>query len=152
MAAVQTASAVGTSLEELYQAVEMLCVHKHAAMLLGKLRSACDGHIRQLVADVSNHVAKDESAFLPLMRTCWDAHCQQMLLIRSIFLYLDRTFVVAREDTQERSLYDMGLLQFRAHLTAHPQVPSSPLLLFAAAHCSCSDAGGCLTDDAAFTI
>lgn len=28
------------------------------------------------------------------MDDCWLAHCQQMLMIRSIFLFLDRTYVL----------------------------------------------------------
>lgn len=28
------------------------------------------------------------------MDDCWLSHCQQMIMIRSIFLYLDRTYVL----------------------------------------------------------
>jgi hypothetical protein len=38
---------------------------------------------------------------------CWESHCQQISTIRSIFLYLDRTFVI--QSAAVRSLWDMGL-------------------------------------------
>lgn len=123
--AVQHASAVGSSLEELYQAVENLCVHKRSAMLLGKLRSACDHHIAAMLSELSTHVSKDPEPFLAQVSACWSRHCKQMLLIRSIFLYLDRSFVVAQEEAKEKSIYDMGLVQFRRHFEAQPQVQTS---------------------------
>ena len=120
--AVQRARAVGSSLEELYQAVETLCVHKHAAQLLSKLRAVCDVHVAAMLQELGQHVAKDGEAFLMHMSSVWQAHCSQMLLIRSIFLYLDRSFVVAQEEAAERSIFDMGLLQFRRHFEQQPQV------------------------------
>ena len=117
----QRATAVDTSLEELYQAVESLCVHQHSAKLYARLCAACDRHIAALVADLSGHLAKGPQAFLAAMRACWRTHCEQMVLIRSIFLYLDRSFVVAQQAAAARSIYDMGLLQFRQHLEAQPK-------------------------------
>lgn len=32
--------------------------------------------------------------YLKKMDECWQSHCQQMIMIRSIFLYLDRTYVL----------------------------------------------------------
>ena len=34
------------------------------------------------------------SEFLTLVHNVWHNHCQTMILIRQIFLYLDRTFVL----------------------------------------------------------
>jgi hypothetical protein len=50
----------------------------------------------------------------------WEDYCSQMLLIRSIFLYLDRTYVMSLPGL--RSLVDTGLLSLRQHLAAHPKV------------------------------
>jgi cullin-4 len=52
----------------------------------------------------------------------WDAHCNQMTTIRSIFLYLDRTYVI--QSGNVISLWEMGLVQFRRHLEAAPEVGS----------------------------
>ena len=43
-----------------------------------------------------------------------------MLTIRQIFLYLDRSYVIAASGV--RSLFEMGLQLFRTHLAAHPEV------------------------------
>ena len=45
----------------------------------------------------------------------------QMLLIRSIFLYLDRTYAFQPTSTV-LSLWDMGLLLLRQHLKSSPEV------------------------------
>lgn len=51
---------------------------------------------------------------------CWKDHCDQMLIIRSIFLYLDRTYVISTSGV--RSLFEMGLQLFGGHLAEHPEV------------------------------
>lgn len=45
------------------------------------------------------------------MNECWSSHCDQMIMIRSIFLYLDRTYVL--QNPAVLSLWDMGLDIFR---------------------------------------
>jgi len=50
----------------------------------------------------------------------WHKYCQQMGTIRSIFLYLDRTYVI--QNSTVRSLWDMGLGLFRKHLTPCTEV------------------------------
>lgn len=50
----------------------------------------------------------------------WEDYCSQMMLIRSIFLYLDRTYVMTLPGL--RSLVDTGLVSLRQHLAAHPKV------------------------------
>ena len=62
------------------------------------------------------------------MEKTWEDLCAQMLTIRQIFLYLDRSYVIAASGV--RSLFEMGLQLFRTHLAAHPEVMSrrpSPL-------------------------
>ena len=54
---------------------------------------------------------------------CWKDHCEQMLTIRSTFLYLDRTYVISTSGT--RSLFEMGLQLYGQHLQEHPEVGSS---------------------------
>merc|ERR1719158_1234191 len=38
------------------------------------------------------------------MNECWSAHCQQMILTRSIFLFLDRTYVLKHQLVQTRTV------------------------------------------------
>ena len=109
------------------QAVENMCFHKLSESLYVRLREMCNEHIRLSLQQVVQHVGTDVSCFLKHMNTCWEQHCQQMLLIRSIFLYLDRSYVLSQADPQIRSIFEMGLQQFRGHLQSLPQV--RPLLL-----------------------
>ncbi|KAK7475514.1 hypothetical protein BaRGS_00033270 [Batillaria attramentaria] len=102
--AIQRSCAIRYSLEELYQAVENMCSYKMAAGLYQHLQNACQKH------------------FLKLMNNCWQAHCRQMIMIRSIFLFLDRTYVL--QTSSILSIWDMGLDLFRTHIISHPVVES----------------------------
>lgn len=116
VAAVHTQVAVNHTLEELYGAVEDMCMHSLAANLYERLESECKKHIearlRALIGQTSETLA-----FLMLVHHCWDDHCNQMLTIRSIFLYLDRTYVkqvlVPVEDLCVVALCSIHRLWFR---------------------------------------
>lgn len=117
--AVHEKQPVQSSLEELYRAVEDLCTHKMAAATYARLQEECERQtersLRALVSGVS-----DPSAFLFAIHGVWNEHCQQSLMIRSIFLFLDRTYPLQTPGV--RSLWDMGLQHFRQHLLALPEV------------------------------
>jgi len=53
-------------------------------------------------------------SFLERANSCWQAHCRDLRMIRSVFLYLDRTYVL--QQTKVRSLWDMGLQLFAENL------------------------------------
>ncbi|KAL3847408.1 hypothetical protein ACJMK2_018321 [Sinanodonta woodiana] len=55
--------------------------------------------------------------FLKKIDQYWQAHCRQMIMIRSIFLFLDRTYVL--QNSSIMSIWDMGLDLFRAHIVGH---------------------------------
>ena len=65
-------------------------------------------------------------AFLDRADAVWQDYCRQMLTVRCIFLYLDRTFVISLPGL--KSIFDMGLQLLRAHLEQNPQVvgPAAP--------------------------
>lgn len=46
---------------------------------------------------------------------CWQDHTSQLIMIRSIFLYLDRTFVLQTPGLP--AIWDMGLALFRSFLS-----------------------------------
>uniref|UniRef100_A0A8W8IR20 Cullin N-terminal domain-containing protein n=1 Tax=Magallana gigas TaxID=29159 RepID=A0A8W8IR20_MAGGI len=100
--AIQRSTSIRWSLEELYQAVENMCSHKMSAQLYDQLKEVCDKH------------------FLKNVDGCWQAHCRQMIMIRSIFLFLDRTYVL--QTSSVMSIWDMGLELFRTHVMFHPLV------------------------------
>ncbi|TPX68598.1 hypothetical protein SpCBS45565_g03028 [Spizellomyces sp. 'palustris'] len=109
--AVHESKPVADSLEELYKACENLCHHKKADELYAKLRDVCDQHIQKELGKIkSTH----DITILKIVHECWSNHCRQMILIRSIFLYLDRTYVL--QTSGLRSLWDMGLDLFRERI------------------------------------
>ena len=72
------------------------------------------------------------------MAALWSDHTQAMLTLRSIFLYLDRTYVVPCAGP--RSLFDLGLQLLRTHLDQHPAV----CMASHSGRMSCHLTAGCL--------
>lgn len=117
--AIQTSRPIHASQEELYQAVENLCFHKMAPQLYEKLRVLCEQHV---ISNVEQFLkdSMDSVYFLKLMNECWQAHCRQMIMVRSIFLFLDRTFVL--QNPSISSIWDLGLELFRSHIISNALV------------------------------
>lgn len=91
--------------------------------LYNRLQAECDTHIGQQIASLQAQTQMAPAAFLERVAATWDDYCSQMLLIRSIFLYLDRTYVMGLPGL--RSLFDTGLASLRKHLAEHPNVSVS---------------------------
>merc|ERR1711963_591235 len=53
----------------------------------------------------------DKLVFMKRMNECWSGHCRQMIMIRSIFLFLDRTYVLQHPSVM--SIWELGLDTFR---------------------------------------
>lgn len=112
MLAIQQSKPNQYSLEELYQAVENMCNHKMAPVLYQKLHNLTEQHvahnIEQFLAE-----SMDRYLFLKKMNETWQAHCHQMIMVRSIFLYLDRTYILQNHIS---SIWDMGLELFGKYI------------------------------------
>ncbi|XP_046995069.1 cullin-4A [Schistocerca americana] len=117
--AIQTSKSIRYSLEELYQAVENMCNHKMASTLYVNLTALTEQHVK---ANIEQFMAEsmDRQIFLKKMNECWQSHCQQMIMVRSIFLYLDRTYVL--QNPTIHSIWDMGLDLFRQHIVLNTLV------------------------------
>lgn len=117
--AIQNSTRNEYSLEELYQAVENMCNHKMAHTIYTSLRRLTENHVRH---NIEQFLAEnmDRFVFLKKMNETWQAHCHQMIMIRSIFLYLDRTYVL--QNAQIASIWDMGLDLFRQYIMANTLV------------------------------
>lgn len=111
---------VSTSLEELYMAVQDMCMHKMADKLYQGLQQECDAHVGVQVSHLQGLVQLDPVTFLERVDAVWRDHCSQMLTLRHIFLYMDRTHVLS--STSSRSLWDMGLQLLGKHLAEKPDV------------------------------
>lgn len=84
------------------------------------LAQECDAHIGAQIRRLAREGSIDTGVFLAQVAAAWTDHTAHMLTLRSIFLYLDRTYVAGVAGA--RSLFDMGLQLFCAHLDLHPEV------------------------------
>ncbi|XP_015244572.1 cullin-4B [Cyprinodon tularosa] len=122
--AIQKSTSIKYNLEELYQAVENLCSHKISAKLYKQLRTVCEDHIKAQI-DQFREDALDSVLFLKKIDKCWQDHCRQMIMIRGIFLFLDRTYVL--QNSMLPSIWDMGLELFRFYIISDLKVQSKTI-------------------------
>lgn len=119
--AIHNSTPVPSSWEQLYKKVEDACLHKHAPELYVALRKVCDTHIASQIRSLrTSSVAVDP--FLRTVEAIWQTHCTHTLRIRSIFLCLDRNYIVQGGNSDARSFWDMGLHLFRTHFSTAPDV------------------------------
>lgn len=106
-------------LEKLYQAVNDLCLWKMGGSLYQRIERECEAHISAALQSLVGQ-SEDLVVFLSLVQKTWQDFCDQMLMIRSIALFLDRTYV--KQSPNVKSLWDMGLQLFRKHLSLASEV------------------------------
>ncbi|KFV79701.1 Cullin-4B [Struthio camelus australis] len=134
--AIQNSTSIKYNLEELYQAVENLCSYKISANLYKQLRQICEDHIKAQIHQFREYpfliAGKPECfspasivLFLKKIDKCWQDHCRQMIMIRSIFLFLDRTYVL--QNSMLPSIWDMGLELFRTHIISDQKVQNKTI-------------------------
>ncbi|NXA04334.1 CUL4B protein, partial [Sapayoa aenigma] len=133
--AIQNSTSIKYNLEELYQAVENLCSYKISANLYKQLRQICEDHIKAQIHQFREYpflaVEKPKQfylqvvLFLKKIDKCWQDHCRQMIMIRSIFLFLDRTYVL--QNSMLPSIWDMGLELFRTHIISDQKVQNKTI-------------------------
>uniref|UniRef100_A0A8W4FLS4 Cullin 4A n=1 Tax=Sus scrofa TaxID=9823 RepID=A0A8W4FLS4_PIG len=129
--AIQSSTSIRYNLEELYQAVENLCSHKVAPTLYQQLREACESHVQAQILQFREYPflvctdSLDSVFFLKKINTCWQDHCRQMIMVRSIFLFLDRTYVL--QNSLLPSIWDMGLELFRSHVISDRMVQTKTI-------------------------
>ncbi|KAM8975573.1 cullin-4A [Pelodytes ibericus] len=111
--AIESSRSIKYNLEELYQAVENLCSYKVSHTLYKQLRQVCEEHMKAQIHQFRED-SLDSFLFLKKVNRCWMDHCRQMIMIRSIFLFLDRTYVL--QNSMLLSIWDMGLELFRSHV------------------------------------
>ncbi|KAJ3360141.1 Cullin-4 [Allomyces javanicus] len=101
---------VADSLEELYKACEALCKHHFAANVYARVGAAITDQVRACFTYLA--AVPDDDFLAPLVRA-WTDFTDALLLVRAVFMYLDRTYALPRH---ERALYDLGLHLFAEHV------------------------------------
>ncbi|XP_068124186.1 cullin-4A isoform X2 [Hyperolius riggenbachi] len=122
--AIESSTSIKYNLEELYQAVENLCSYKVSNTLYKQLRQVCEEHMKAQIHQFREE-SLDSFLFLRKVNLCWKDHCRQMIMIRSIFLFLDRTYVL--QNSMLPSIWDMGLELFRSHVISDKLVQTKTI-------------------------
>ena len=117
--AIQQAKPIDSSLEELYAAVENLCTNGLSRQVYDDLKSLVEEHVKVSVEPFLGE-SLDKLTFMKNMNECWTSHCREMIMVGSIFLFLDRTYVL--QNAAVLSIWDMGLDLFRSCALTHQLV------------------------------
>ncbi|KAG0046419.1 Cullin-4B, partial [Gryganskiella cystojenkinii] len=123
--AIQNSRPVSSSLEELYKTCENLCHQKYGDALYKKLSAECERHVKGVVKTLLENQTTSQDEFLEAVHSAWTQHCRQLIMIRSIFLYLDRTFVL--QTLGVTSIWELGLDLWR-RLVMHQEVIRTKVL------------------------
>ncbi|KGY15104.1 hypothetical protein PABG_12054 [Paracoccidioides brasiliensis Pb03] len=101
------------SLEELYRGAENACRQGRAATLAKKLQDRCHEHICENVLNSLLLRSEDgnDVDILKSVEEAWATWNARLVSIRSIFYYLDQSFLL--HSTDNPVIYEMGLVQFR---------------------------------------
>ncbi|XP_053163135.1 cullin-4A isoform X6 [Hemicordylus capensis] len=107
-----------------FQAVENVCSYKASPVLYKQLQQVCEDHVKAQILQFRGD-SLDSLLFLKKINKCWQDHCRQMIMIRSIFLFLDRTYVL--QNSMLPSIWDMGLELFRNHVISDKLVQTKTI-------------------------
>ncbi|KAL7554184.1 hypothetical protein ACHAWF_017590, partial [Thalassiosira exigua] len=108
------------SFEELYRNAYNLVLHKHGGLLYEGARDRLAVHLRRSGGRLVRIAREGEASaggrgenqyrLLEELARCWREHRVTMVMIRDIFMYMDRTYVPQH---RRRPVYDLGLWLFR---------------------------------------
>lgn len=103
-----------STLEALYKSVEHMCTHGMAGGIYARLRDCIKGHQQRVHDRLLEENTPNHTAALNHMDRAWQKLCYQTTFIRSIFLYLDRTYVL--QTAGLLSIWDLSLSLFKEHV------------------------------------
>uniref|UniRef100_A0A8C6TUZ1 Cullin-4B n=1 Tax=Neogobius melanostomus TaxID=47308 RepID=A0A8C6TUZ1_9GOBI len=115
--AIQNSTSIKYNLEELYQAVENLCSYKVSPTLYKQLRQVCEDHVQ---AQIYLFREYPFTIIAKKMFNLYYHNRRNTIMIRSIFLFLDRTYVL--QNSLLPSIWDTGLELFRTHIVSDTAV------------------------------
>ncbi|NWU94020.1 CUL4B protein, partial [Upupa epops] len=126
--AIQNSTSIKYNLEELYQVstssespvVQLFVLFLAKNNITPLLKQQCYNFLNNFFMD-----SLDSVLFLKKIDKCWQDHCRQMIMIRSIFLFLDRTYVL--QNSMLPSIWDMGLELFRTHVISDQKVQNKTI-------------------------
>ncbi|KAJ2872786.1 Cullin-4A [Coemansia aciculifera] len=106
--AIQLSQPTPQGLEELYRDCEGLCLHKFGNDVYAMVQAELGAYTRQRLGEINRlSDASVSESVLELTTQFWMGYTQQLDMIKCIFLYLDRTYVL--QSANVASLWSMGL-------------------------------------------
>ncbi|KAI9827754.1 MAG: hypothetical protein M1832_004243 [Thelocarpon impressellum] len=117
LTAIFDGSKVPHSLEELYRGVENVCRQDGAAELFVRMRARCQRHVEHSITAPLLETATAGRGNVDMLRrvhAAWMVWNAQLLTIRSVFFYMDRSYLLSSRT--EPTINEMGLAQFRVHV------------------------------------
>lgn len=122
LTAVYSKQTTNLSKEELYRAVEDLCIQKMSAKIYELLSVELEKFIHEKVNSLLNQTA-DLRIFLKIVDGVWKDHLEQLNTVRNIFLYLDRSFALQNQGSGgPKLIWVLGNEIFRKRLESLPQI------------------------------
>ncbi|KAK3692272.1 Cullin family-domain-containing protein [Podospora appendiculata] len=129
-------------MEHLYRGVENICRKGEAADLSDRLRARCEAHLAgdEVLGRIkADGATADDLAVLRSVLAHWKAWTAQLLIIRWMYSYLDRSYLLVNKTLP--GINDMGISQFRKAVFGNRKGPadSAPGLRVLAAICQLVD-------------
>lgn len=102
--------------EELYRGVEIVCRQGKAKDLFEKLKGKCRGNVLHNVKEKLDQMSGSDNAVIVLQSVvqAWSRWNKQLEALRSIFFYLDRSFLL--HSATLPSIDEMGIIEFRINI------------------------------------
>ena len=116
------------SREELYRGVENVCRHDRASILYERLCEKCRVHTTGYLREpLLQEMSAKGTAVLAKTVEMWSTWSDQMVIVRSIFFYLDRSYLLPRSkattnESPKTSINELAIAQFRNLLLSNREV------------------------------
>ncbi|CZS94376.1 hypothetical protein WAI453_008022 [Rhynchosporium graminicola] len=100
------------ALETLYRGVEYICRRNKANELFLHFKSRCKTYLeKEMLPQLENEIGTSNVDALRTVHKFWSKWNEQSTLLRGIFSYLDRSYLLNSKDLPQ--LQDLSILQFR---------------------------------------
>ncbi|KAJ3214154.1 hypothetical protein HDU67_002014 [Dinochytrium kinnereticum] len=109
-------------LEELYKGLkicETLCMQDHGEYMYHELHCIIKRRVIELTMTFKETNAKGITVLREVGKI-WDVFCDEQVLIRNVFMYLDRTYIL--RNSEVKSVIELGHDLFRQHFFNSPDI------------------------------